>query len=180
MFRGKKDKKIDEVPKSEVYDYDPEHGLVTRKIDGSRVVALESRGWATIEKELASTFMTGGPVILQRVGYSYGRAMGRVAKLQQITPGQTFETMQILGRESGWGLLTLNSGDLTAGEARITVKDCFFCLHAKESDEPVCHVLVGLMSGIVDEVVGVSHRVTEEKCIAKGDAVCEILIETLG
>ncbi len=153
--------------------------MVTRRIDGSRVVALESRGWATIEKELASTFMTGGPVILQRVGYSYGRAMGRVAKLQNIPPEQTFETMQSLARESGWGLLTLNGGDLNAGEARITVKDCFFCLHSKESEEPVCHVLAGLMGGIADEVIGVSHRVTEEKCIAKGDSVCEILIETL-
>ncbi len=153
--------------------------MVTRKVDGSRVVALESRGWATIEKELASTFMTGGPVILQRVGYSYGRAMGRVAKLQNIPPEQTFEAMQSLARESGWGLLTLNGGDLNAGEARITVKDCFFCLHSKESEEPVCHVLAGLMGGIADEVIGVSHRVTEEKCIAKGDSVCEILIETL-
>ncbi len=178
MFRGKKDK--DQVPKEEVFSYDPDHGTVVRLADEARVMALEARGWATIEKELASTFMTGGAVILQRLGYSYGVAMGRLAKRQELDTERTFEVMQAMARESGWGLLTLSSGDLSAGEARVTVRECFFCLHAKESAEPVCHVLVGLTGGITDEIMGTSHRVTETKCIAKGDALCEILIESLG
>jgi len=177
LFRSKKSV---EPAKPEVIDFDPAHGVLARKDDGSRVIALGSHGWATIEKELESTFMTGGQVILQRVGYSYGRAMGRAAKRAEVTPEQTMDTMQTLARESGWGLLSLNGGDLLGGEARITVKDCFFCLHARESNDPVCFTLVGLVNGIADEIIGVSHRVTETKCISKGDAVCEILIEGLG
>ena len=178
MFRGRK--KEEEPPKEEVLDVNLERGIVTRKVDGTRVIAMGSRGWATIERELQSTFITGAAVILQRLGYSYGRAMGRAAKSQQMPPEQTFEIIQTLARESGWGMFSLNGGDLFGGEARITVKDCFFCLHAQESAEPVCHVLVGLVAGMADEIIGASHRVTEEKCIAKGDAVCEILIERLG
>ena len=177
MFRGKK--RQDEEVKEEILDVNLEKGIVTRKVDGSRVIAMGSKGWATIEKELQSTFITGAAVILQRVGYSYGRAMGRAARNQQMPPEQTFEIIQTLARESGWGLFSLNGGDLFQGEARITVKECFFCLHAGESTEPVCHVLVGLVGGMADEIIGASHRVTEEKCIAKGDAVCEILIERL-
>ncbi len=177
MFRSKKPV---EAPKPEIIEFDPERGVLFRKDNGSRVVALGSHGWATIEKELESTFMTGGQVILQRVGYSYGRAMGRAAKKAEVTPEETMDTMQALARESGWGLLSLNSGDLFGGEARITIKDCFFCLHAKEETESVCFTLVGLVNGIADEIIGVSHRVTETKCIAKGDTVCEILIERLG
>src|SRR5712692_9563524 len=94
-------------------------------------------GWATIERELESTFVTGAAVIMQRVGYSYGRAMGRAARNQEIPPEQTFEQMQALARESGWGLFTLSSGDLYGGMARITVRDCFFCLHAAESSQGV-------------------------------------------
>jgi predicted hydrocarbon binding protein len=178
LFRSKKSQ--EETPKEEVVTFDSERGALTRKTDGMRVVALGSHGWATIEKELESTFMTGGQVILQRVGYSYGRAMGREARRQEVPPEQTMETMQSLGRESGWGLLALNSGDLFSGEARITIKECFFCLHAHDATAPVCHTLVGLVNGIADEIIGVSHRVTETKCIAKGDAVCEVLIERLG
>jgi len=176
MFR----RKPQEEPVGETYNVDLEHGIVTRKADGQRVVALESHGWTTIEKELESTFMTGGSVILQRVGYSYGRAMGRAAKAKQVTPEETFDTMQMMARQSGWGTLILSSGDLFGGEARVTVRDCFFCLHARESPEPVCHVLVGLINGIADEIIGVTHRASEEKCIAKGDAVCEVLIERVG
>jgi predicted hydrocarbon binding protein len=75
--------------------------------------------------------------------------------------------------------LSLNSGDLNSGQARIVVKECFFCLHARESEGPVCHVLVGLINGIADEVIGSAHRVVEGKCIAKGDAVCEVTLERL-
>jgi len=178
MFRSKKQP---ESPKAEVLDVDINRGIVIRKEDGTRVIALGSHGWATIERELQSTFITGAAVILQRIGYSYGRATGRAAKKQEITADQTFNAIQALARESGWGGFTLNSGDLSRGEARITVRDCFFCLHAtRESPEPVCHILVGLVGGMADEIIGVSHRVTEERCIAKGDAVCEILIERLG
>jgi predicted hydrocarbon binding protein len=178
LFRGKK--KGDEVVKEEVLDVNLERGVVTRKVDGTRVIALGSRGWATMEKELQTTFITGAAVILQRLGYSYGRAMGRAARSQGMPPEQTFEIIQTLARESGWGMLSLNGGDLFGGEARITVRDCFFCLHVPESTEPVCHVLVGLVGGMADEIIGSSHRVTEEKCIARGDSVCEILIERLG
>ena len=164
----------------EVLKVDMEHGIVTRNLDGTRVMALGSHGWATIEKELETTFITGAAVILQRLGYSYGRSVGRAAKKQQLDPERAFEAMQNLARESGWGGFSLNSGDLNAGEARITVKDCFFCLHARESPEAVCYVLTGLVGGMADEILNVSHRVVEEKCIAKGDPVCGILIERLG
>jgi predicted hydrocarbon binding protein len=170
-------KKQEAPPKPEVFEVDLEKGVVMRRSDGSRVLALGSHGWATIEKELATTFITGAAVILQRVGYAYGRAIGRSVRNQETAPEQAFEVLQSLARESGWGQLSLNSGDLYGGQARIVVKECFFCLHAREATEPVCHVLVGLVGGISDEIIGATHRVAEEKCIAKGDAVCEIVIE---
>jgi predicted hydrocarbon binding protein len=178
LFRSKK--QPEEEEREEVFEVDLNHGIVVRKADGSRVIAMGSHGWATIEKELESTFITGAAVILQRVGYSYGRAMGRGVKRQNVAPESTFDVMQSLARESGWGMFSLNSGDLYGGQARITVKDCFFCLHAREATEPMCHILVGLVGGIADEVIGATHRVSEEKCIAKGDAVCEVLIERVG
>jgi len=173
-------RKAEAPPKEELYDVDLERGVVTRKEDGSRVIAMGSHGWATIENELASTFITGAAVILQRVGYAYGRAMGRAARTSEVAPEQAFDALQTLARESGWGQLSLNSGDLYGGQAGIVVRGCFFCLHARESTEPVCHVLVGLIGGIADEIIGGTHRVTEAKCVAKGDAVCEVMVERVG
>jgi predicted hydrocarbon binding protein len=170
-------RKAEPVPEESLYDVDVERGVVTRKSDGTRVIAMGSHGWATIENELASTFITGAAVILQRVGYAYGRAAGRAARTSQSQQEDAFSSMESLARESGWGQLTLNSGDLSGGMASITVRGCFFCVHARESTEPVCHVLVGLIGGMADEIIGATHRVSEGKCIAKGDAVCEIMIE---
>jgi len=173
LFRGKKQ----EPPKDEVFDVDLERGQISRKQDGTRVFALGSRGWATIERELATTFITGAAVIFQRIGYSYGRGLGRIAKNQELGPEQTFDALHAFATESGWGQFILSSGDIASGQSSINVKECFFCLHATEATEPVCHVLVGLVAGVCDEMVGKNHRVTEQKCIAKGDNVCEILVE---
>ena len=61
-------------------EVDYENGLIIRRPKGSRVLVLGSLGWAMLEHELVSTFVTGAAVILQRMGYSYGRYLGRVAK----------------------------------------------------------------------------------------------------
>jgi len=175
LFRAKKK----EVLKEEVFAIDLEKGIVSRREDGSRLLTLSSRGWANIEQEMVSTFITGAAVILQRMGYSYGRALGEAAKKSEVPP-EALEVLQSSSRDSGWGQLSLNGGSLSSGEARIVVKDCFFCLHRREASEPVCHILVGLTGGVCDAVIGGTHRVTEQRCLAKGDGVCEILIERVG
>ncbi len=174
MFRGSQKKK---PPKDDLFDVDLEHGTIKNKADGMRMMAMGSVGWATIEKELTSTFISGAAVILQRMGYSYGRYLGRLAKTQKKTPDQAFEALRALAAGRGWGEMHLNSGDLYGGQARIVMRNCFFCLHIRDSAEPVCNMLTGLIGGVSDEVIGHTHRVLEEKCIAKGDNLCEIVVE---
>jgi len=176
MFRGSKK----ETPPQDLFTIDLEHGIIKRKADGVRVMALGSPGWATLQKELSSTFISGAAVILQRMGYSYGKYIGSVAKSRQKSPQETLETLHTFARDSGWGELVLNGGDLYSGQARLVLRECIFCLHIKEASEPVCHMLVGLVGGVADEVIGGTHRVIEEKCAAKGDKVCEILVERVG
>jgi predicted hydrocarbon binding protein len=167
----------EEIPRVDLFDVDLERGIVTRKTDGSRVIALRSVGWATMESELTSTFITGAAVILQRMGYSYGRYLGKVARSEEKGLPEALEVLQDFARESGWGELSLNSGSLDSGVARLVLKNCFFCLHIRDSDQPVCYILPGLVGGVIDEIVGKAHRAVEERCVAKGDAVCEVSIE---
>lgn len=176
MFRSPKK----EVQPDDLFAIDRQHGIIKRKSDGVRVLALGSPGWATLQKELSSTFISGAAVILQRMGYSYGRYIGRVSKSQQRSPREALDTLQAFSKESGWGELVLNGGDLYAGQARLMLRECIFCLHIKEASEPVCHMLVGLIGGVSDEIIGGTHRVIEEKCVGKGDNVCEIVVERVG
>ena len=174
MFKGKKSQG---ATKAEVFDIDLPRGVIERKLDGTRVMALSSQGWTAFQKELETTFMSGGRVILQRLGYGYGRSLGVAIKNAGIPPEQAFGAIQSLAQEGGWGEMTLSTGDLVSGEARISVKECFFCLHSRDATEPVCDVLSGLIGGMLDVVFGGNHRVSEGRCIGKGDAVCEIQIE---
>ena len=177
MFRGSQKK---ERPEDNFFDIDLQHGTIKRKSDGIRIMALGSPGLATLEKELTTTFVSGAAVILQRMGYSYGRYLGRVARSQKKAEQNVLELLQSFSRESGWGQLALNGGDLSRGQARLVLRNCIFCLHIEQASEPVCHMLTGLIGGIADEVIGATHRVLEEKCVARGDALCEIVVERLG
>jgi len=174
LFSGSRKK---ELQQGDPFDIDLQHGIIKRKADGTRVIAIGSLGWANLEKELTSTFVSGAAVILQRMGYSYGRYLGRVAKSEQKTERELLEALQNFSRESGWGELVLNGGDLSGGQARLVLRDCIFCLHIEEASEPVCYMLTGLIGGVADEIMGTTHRVLEEKCVAKGDAFCEVMVE---
>jgi two-component system, NtrC family, response regulator HydG len=168
-----------ESAQSSYFEVDLEEGVIKRADGGQRVLALGSVGWATLQQELSSTFVTGAAVILQRMGYSYGRYLGNVAKKRGLEAGETLEALLRFSREAGWGKLSLNSGDMTQGQAHLVVRGCYFCLHLKDSQAPVCHMLTGLIGGVADEMTGKTHRVLEGRCIGKGDATCEIIVERL-
>ena len=146
----------------------------------SRVVAFGSYGWATIEAELNSTFVTGGSVILYRMGYSYGKYLGLVVKRRAVKTDPTLMAVDLLiqvARDSGWGNLTLNGGALAQGVLRLIIRECLFCTHLNKGTEARCHFLTGVAAGLADEVTGANHTAREERCIAKGDNLCEIVVE---
>ena len=45
-----------------------------------------------------------------------------------------------------------------------------------KKDKPVNHLIRGGLEGAFDEVYGEKFKVTEAKCIAKGDKYCEFVI----
>lgn len=172
------------MPKDKVlpapYQVDQEGGTVRGELLGSRVVVFGSYGWANIEAELNSTFVTGGSVILYRMGYSYGKYLGLVAKQRAAKSDPSVIAVDLMikvAKDSGWGNMTLNGGALTQGVLRLIVKDCLFCSHLKKGTEPRCNFLAGVGAGIADEVTGANHTAREERCIAKDDLVCEIIVE---
>ncbi len=170
----------DKAPLPPSYDVDSDGGIVKGDVLGSRVVVFGSYGWANIEAELNSTFVTGGSVILYRMGYSYGKYLGLVAKQRanKVDPSSIAVDLMInVAKTSGWGNMTLNGGALAQGVLRLIIKDCLFCVHLKKGAEPRCSFLAGVAAGIADEVTGANHTAREERCIAKDDLVCEIVLE---
>ena len=162
------------------YLVDSDGGIVRGEVLDSRVVVFGSYGWANMEAELNSTFVTGGSVILYRMGYSYGKYLGLVVKRRAGKSDPTALAVDLMirvAKESGWGNMTLNGGALSQGVLRLIIKDCLFCAHLNKGAEARCHFLAGVAAGIADEVTGANHTAREERCIAKDDNVCEIVVE---
>ncbi|MGP8126113.1 MAG: hypothetical protein ACLQEQ_09695 [Nitrososphaerales archaeon] len=162
---------------------DPEGGTIVGKTLNSRVMAIASFGWASLQAELQSTFMTGGSVILQRMGYSYGRYLAKQEKLKAsrakktLSSSSALDVLQEASSDQGWGKLSLNGGDFEIGSVNLVMKNCFFCLHEKRGTSATCHFLVGLVVGVADEVTGMSHKASEARCVSKDDGLCEIKVE---
>ncbi len=162
---------------------DPEAGTISGKFLQSRVMAIASFGWASLQSELQSTFMTGGSVILQRMGYSYGRYLAKLAKQKatkskkQVGAATALDVLLEASRDQGWGKLSLVQGDFQIGSVNLVMKNCFFCLHEKKGSAATCHFLVGLVVGVADEVTGYSHKGSESRCASKDDGLCEVKIE---
>jgi predicted hydrocarbon binding protein len=162
---------------------DPEGGTIVGRVLQSRVMAIGSFGWASLQSELQSTFMTGGSVILQRMGYSYGRYLAKQARQralkakETLTPASAMNIILESSRDQGWGRLSLNGGDFQVGTVNLVMKDCFFCLHEKKGASATCHFLVGIVVGVIDDVTGLSHKASEARCVSREDGLCEIRVE---
>lgn len=162
---------------------DEEGGTIVGKALQSRVMAIASFGWASLQAELQSTFMTGGSVILQRMGYSYGKYLVKLARnkasrtKKTLTPASALGILLEASRDQGWGKLSLNGGGFEIGSVNLIMKNCFFCLHEKKGTNATCHFLVGLVVGVADEATGDYWKGSEARCVSKDDALCEIRIE---
>jgi predicted hydrocarbon binding protein len=59
-----------------------------------------------------------------------------------------------------------------------TIQRCPICWTRKGADEPVCYISVGMLQAMLNWVSGgFEFRITESKCCATGDTVCEFVIQ---
>jgi predicted hydrocarbon binding protein len=167
-------------PVTNAFEIDSEKGTIRNTSLESRVAVFGSLGWALMEVELDSIFITGAVVIIQRMGYSYGKYLGQLfkRKADKVDPVSTALSEFVkVAKESGWGNFSHTGGDIRMGTFTVVARDCIFCANVKKRKDSRCHFLVGVLAGLADEVTGVNHRAREEACIAKEDTYCEFIVE---
>lgn len=157
-----------------------ERGVMKDKMTGARVFVISRNGWRSFHEELESTFSGTAPVILERIGYAYGKMIGRGAKRMGLDTEKTFEALFELAAGAGWGSMYLSGGNLAQGRGILKVKYCVFCDSLKGRDVDGCHFLPGVTRGVADEVTGKPHNAVERACVCKGFPGCEIHIDLVG
>ncbi len=66
---------------------------------------------------------------------------------------------------------------ITDTKAKLTVYDSAFCAQMSPIGQPVCYLIAGEISGLIETTLGEQVSVVETRCFGLGDPYCEFSIE---
>jgi predicted hydrocarbon binding protein len=139
---------------------------------------MRKRDWQMLQDAIYDTFLKGAPPLLFEMGQRLGTSIA--SDLEKISPksGVMLSNLEEVSRAAGWGIVSVH-GDLFLG-SRLTFKiqDSPFCSCKSplEKNTNSCHLVSGMLTGIVERVYGWPYTSVERKCVRDGHAHCEIVV----
>ena len=168
---------MESISLSELFELDLTEGTIRSKLTNARGFVFGSAAWAGIRDDLEAVYSSGGPTIMERMGFVFGKRLVKTEWRTNADQADFFEKVSDLAGSAGWGKVTLSAGDPTSDQARFRIKNCVFCSDIRGKTKPVCEFMAGVIRGAADELFGGEHQVTEESCVATGDEECNFLLE---
>lgn len=162
---------------SGLFELDFTEGTIRSKLTNTRGFIFGSAVWAGIREDLEAVYSSGGPTIMERMGFVFGKGLVKTEWRSNADQAAFFEKVSNMAGNAGWGKITLSAGDPTSDQARFRLKNCVFCSDIRGKTKPVCEFMAGVIRGAADELFGGEHQVTEETCAATGDDACNFLLE---
>ena len=162
---------------ADLFDLDLLEGKITSKLTKARGFVFGANAWAQIRDDIEAVYLSGGPTILERMGFTFGKSLVKTEDRSNTEQAVFFEKLADLFVSAGWGRITLSAGDPTSDQARFSIKNCVFCSEIRGRSRPVCEFMAGVIRGAADELFGGQHKVTEETCAAMKDDSCDFLLE---
>ena len=141
------------------------------------VMILSKEEFGRVLFEIKERYGTGGSAFLYIVGYRLGELSGEKYGTKSVS--KEFITEDVLAFQAfGWGVPEIMEINLLKPKIRLRFYDLFesFDLDGRSS-EPFCHFFRGYLAGLFSKFFGREIAVKEVKCVAKGDAYCEFIVE---
>jgi predicted hydrocarbon binding protein len=120
-------------------------------------------------------------------GFTGGQLSGRRYKeVFGLTEQQAVEFMCRMGGQIGWGRFEITRFDAALRRLEVRVENSAFAAAyrlpgepppAVEDLHPVCHLIRGVLAGLMSGLFGCQVRARETACRAQGQAACQFLIE---
>ncbi len=150
---------------------------------GQRAIMIRTESIGSIFARVNGIFGDGpaARVVLHEMGEAAGRAIYKDLMAHIGPEIIKDELSNIIGLYTcnGWGIFELLNIDLDKKTAAVRVEENFECTHYKgHSSTARSHFVRGHIAGVFSELLGSRVEVTENYCVAKGDAFCEFTIET--
>jgi len=174
--------RIEELDLKELLEVDIDGGLI--RFAGQRALIFDAVAQGLLRKELIDTFgVRVARGLLSRFGYAHGQRMAEAMRTQ--FKWESDEDWRRAGSRiyALQGLFMLEPGshfsfDEDGGSWRVSYEAEQHLLHLGQADYPVCWTLCGLASGYLSRATGRDLFAVEDRCTAKGDTACHILVKT--
>jgi len=149
-------------------------------VGNERSIIFRKTVYEALFKGLREKFGSAGEAMLYYQGFNvgYGLCASHMSMGCAEKPEFLIEMAKAFSRTLGWAIIDHYKIDLKKGKAKLRVYQNFECEVGKGSEKPYSHFYRGVIAGWFHKFFGKSVEVKETKCIAKGDAYCEFLIQT--
>jgi predicted hydrocarbon binding protein len=114
---------------------------------------------------------------LYRGGFEGGRLSTETYReIHGFSDREIIDFMMRMGREIGWGRLSLESYRPGEGLLEVRVAGSAFAEAYGPSSRPVCHLIRGVVAGMGSALLGRACRGLEPSCEAAGDPCCRFTL----
>lgn len=151
---------------------------------GEPCTILFTESCASFKNTVQKIVGSGAGAILREVGYEMGKQYARLTykhfpDLKELDiETQITELCSIILRNTGWGIIEFKSIDLENHSISFRLCNHPSSFIKKEDDEPTCHMEGGMVSGIIEVIVGGKQTATNFSCEHENKC-CSIGIQSL-
>ena len=115
---------------------------------------------------------------LFRGGFTGGNLSSRAYReIHGFSDEEILDFMLTMGGQIGWGRFSLEAWDKGSGDLVVRVTSSPFAEAHGEADEPVCHLLRGIVAGMGSALLERECGAVETSCQAMGDDCCRFVLD---
>lgn len=167
-------------PSADTFVYDEAKQTLVNSTLGTRVMVLDAEFYQALNENLTQVFKSGAQVFLYQMGLAYGDLLGR--RILRMGQGVSSNPSAYLERYSSLAMGKFEFPPIASiiqqpnSPVRIRLRDSFFARSLGKTGQAECHIVRGLLEGTAKSFLKTDLVCSEEKCISKGDELCEFLL----
>jgi len=147
-------------------------GAIYNRLTEERAQVIPVLPWRKLKDSLMREFRHEAPLIMSLVGSTLGASVAEEMMAKVSDPEALVKYLSDMLASLGWGVFSMVGDTRYGSKFVVSVANCGFCEKEDLAYSPQCHFLLAAIKGMADTVYGTPHRVSEERCAAKGDGVC--------
>lgn len=123
-----------------------------------------------------STSTATADALLWHVGNRYGLALSHRTLEMGRNLDEAIAILATAAQKSGWGKITIINNMITDETMEVLFENCAFCEGVTGENNPSCHFLAGILTGIAEGLFGEDFTAREIECRAVRGNICKFFV----